>query len=917
MALPPFLLLVFLAFLGSAAADAEHNSFQVINLSSLPVLSAGCVAALTNNITCSFIEVGGSLYQQTENLTTQYLDQLCTSECADSIFDYRANVLEACDNDVYNDTSNATQYQSASGGAYSPIVLPDYYFTNYRQRCTKDSSGGYCYQHLLSSNTQDECDECGLKMFRAELENGYFYNEALASDYSSLTSSCSVTNLLFTSPPSVVIASNTAASPSPTCAGRLVDIPSGSTCDAVAAANNISTWQLLSTNGLIGGCVDFPTSGALCVSGTCKTHKVEPEEDCLQLVYQFGMTITQLRTWNPNLSPDCGNFDTVVGHQICVSNPSNFTMPTNTRALSTTAPTVAASVPTDIVDGTNLNCGQYYHINEGDTCAHISVAKAISLNDFYFLNPEINSNCTNLYLNYSYCVQPVGDISSYAGYGIGAVTSGVTEVSSTKVTGTPTAFDTLPDATMATLNVEPTSGYLFALANGTRGDCEEYTDNIYGAVDCAYINPGVATTDLTSWNPSLSPYSCTLVNETRYCTILGDAYVYANYTEDTPYTPGPANAAKSSTASCYSWYSVQSGDNCSSIEAEFGINLAQFYHWNPSINQDCTGLQEVAAYCVLGEDLPEGSPPGPTQVGIASDCQDYYVVESGDGCQSIADASQITVSQLEAWNPAIGSDCKNLQPGYALSGTQRHPPAAKRRLRHVLQHLALHRLACLATALYMFSKQMVNRSLEIFISIRFYLTFMIGKYCGDLASDAGITLDQFYKLNPAVGNSCQYLVGGDYYCVATSSATKPTSTSKAASPTCATAPGPTQTGMPCGCTKFIQQTTGKYCGDLASSASITLDQFYAWNPAVGTSCQFLAAGNYYCVAAPACVKAPSPSQSGMPCYCKQFVQQTSGKYCGDLAGDNGITLTQFYAWNPAVGDECQYLVGGDYYCVSA
>lgn len=43
----------------------------------------------------------------------------------------------------------------------------------------------------------------------------------------------------------------------------------------------------------------------------------------------------------------------------------------------------------------------------------------------------------------------------------------------------------------------------------------------------------------------------------------------------------------------------------------------------------------------------------------------------------------------------------------------------------------------------------------------------------------------------------------------------------------------------------------------------------------------------------------------------------SGKYCGDLASDNGISLEQFYAWNPAVGDSCQYLVGGDYYCVSA
>lgn len=31
------------------------------------------------------------------------------------------------------------------------------------------------------------------------------------------------------------------------------------------------------------------------------------------------------------------------------------------------------------------------------------MAQGISLNDFLFLNPELDSNCTNLYLNYSYC----------------------------------------------------------------------------------------------------------------------------------------------------------------------------------------------------------------------------------------------------------------------------------------------------------------------------------------------------------------------------------------------------------------------------------------------------------------------------------------------------------------------------------
>jgi hypothetical protein len=197
-------------------------------------------------------------------------------------------------------------------------------------------------------------------MFQAELENGYFYNEGLASDYASLTSSCGVTNLPVTSPPSVVIASNSVASPTPTCVGRMVEISSGCTCDSVAAANNISTWQLLSVNGLNGGCVNFPESGSLCISGNCQSYTVLPDDNCLKIVHKFGMTITQLRRWNPNLSSDCGNFDTVVGHQICVSNPSNFSLPTNTKALS---PIVAVSVPTDVADGTNIRCGQYYHVN--------------------------------------------------------------------------------------------------------------------------------------------------------------------------------------------------------------------------------------------------------------------------------------------------------------------------------------------------------------------------------------------------------------------------------------------------------------------------------------------------------------------------------------------------------------------------
>lgn len=73
--------------------------------------------------------------------------------------------------------------------------------------CSVDhlSYGNYCYPHLQSTTSQDECDECGLKMFQAELSNGYFYNDDLASLYISLTSSCGVSTLPLPTPTSVVV----------------------------------------------------------------------------------------------------------------------------------------------------------------------------------------------------------------------------------------------------------------------------------------------------------------------------------------------------------------------------------------------------------------------------------------------------------------------------------------------------------------------------------------------------------------------------------------------------------------------------------------------------------------------------------------------------------------------------------------
>lgn len=46
--------------------------------------------------------------------------------------------------------------------------------------------------------------------------------------------------------------------------------------------------------------------------------------------------------------------------------------------------------------------------------------------------------------------------------------------------------------------------------------------------------------------------------------------------------------------------------------------------------------------------------PAPTQSEIIANCQEYYAVKAEDTCASIASAYGITVSQFEAWNPAVG-----------------------------------------------------------------------------------------------------------------------------------------------------------------------------------------------------------------------------------------------------------------------
>jgi hypothetical protein len=97
---------------------------------------------------------------------------------------------------------------------------------------------------------------------------------------------------------------------------------------------------------------------------------------------------------------------------------------------------------------------------------------------------------------------------------------------------------------------------------------------------------------------------------------------------------------------------------------------------NTQLNSECTNLLSGYAYCVAlvngtatGDTTTGGtstSPsvvtPTPTQEGMAKNCNQFYKVQSGDGCYAIATQYSISLDDFYAYNPAVGQDCSKLYP---------------------------------------------------------------------------------------------------------------------------------------------------------------------------------------------------------------------------------------------------------------
>lgn len=195
--------------------------------------------------------------------------------------------------------------------------------------------------------------------------------------------------------------------------------------------------------------------------------------------------------------------------------------------------------------------------------------------------------------------------------------------------------------------------------------------------------------------------------------------------------------------------------------------------------------------------------------------------------------------------------------------------------------------------------------------------------CYDIAAANSISLSDFYSWNPALNGDCSGLYPDYYVCVGLLSGATPTTRSTGGS----TTPTPTQSGMASHCNRFYLVQKDDGCADIASADSISLSDLYSWNPALNGDCSGLWPDYYVCVgrsgpgvtttvtttSAPG--STPTPTQAGMTAGCQSFYLVQSGDGCYNIATSHGIPLDQFYAYNPAVGNDCSGLWPNYYVCI--
>ncbi|KAJ5712177.1 hypothetical protein N7488_006333, partial [Penicillium malachiteum] len=403
------------------AAALSNDTLQVYAPSTLKGVTASdtCVDALLANVTC-YVSLGAAVTQYT-TWTSGSLSLICSEDCQQSLEDYVTDVDAACGTDTLYNISGSMQTASLAGREMQ---------WKQTATCLKDPSSGELCNLLFHEAAQNgtgstlSCSNCTLE-YLTSLANSQWGQQMLEpAMVESRIASCSATayySVTYTATTTATtVATSTATATNIRCNKTDTDqvlytVQTNETCINISAAQNVSTPALEEINALDAACQYLTENQILCLPPSCSIYKVGANDTCSSIVATLSREVstTIFRSWNPSINIDCSNLNSLIGEYLCVSPPGSMEIPISFPLASATT---AVPVPTNAVTTSNTDCGFWYTIQSGETCETVEEKFGVSTEDFYFLNPQLNKTCNDLWAGNSYCVEAVGNIVTYSGY---------------------------------------------------------------------------------------------------------------------------------------------------------------------------------------------------------------------------------------------------------------------------------------------------------------------------------------------------------------------------------------------------------------------------------------------------------------------------------------------------------------------
>ncbi|KAL9599870.1 MAG: hypothetical protein Q9219_003564 [cf. Caloplaca sp. 3 TL-2023] len=186
-----------------------------------------------------------------------------------------------------------------------------------------------------------------------------------------------------------------------------------STRSSITITSTTSTPSISPTQtGIVSSCKLTLQSilNALTSSPGTRYYKAVDGDSCDIISTKFGtFTTSQFISWNPAVQSDCSRL--FLGYYYCIAVPGT---PTTRSTSSTTKTTLTSSSgPTPTQSGIISSCTKYYKAVSGDTCQVISDKYGtFTVSQFISWNPAVKSDCSQLFLNYYYCVGVPGTPTS-------------------------------------------------------------------------------------------------------------------------------------------------------------------------------------------------------------------------------------------------------------------------------------------------------------------------------------------------------------------------------------------------------------------------------------------------------------------------------------------------------------------------